>query len=72
MGPFHLSGFLDDYQECDVLTGWQCCNFNQDFSCIAVGHKKGYTILNCDPFGKVHSKSELRGQYMAYGADLGR
>lgn len=35
----------------------QCCNFNQDFSCIAVGHKKGYTILNCDPFGKVHSKS---------------
>ncbi len=19
----------------------QCCNFNQDFSCVAVGHKKG-------------------------------
>ncbi|KAK8849687.1 hypothetical protein IAR55_005022 [Kwoniella newhampshirensis] len=35
-----------------------CCNFNQDFSCIAVGHKKGYTILNCDPFGKVHSKTD--------------
>ncbi|WWC95815.1 hypothetical protein V866_002681 [Kwoniella sp. B9012] len=35
-----------------------CCNFNQDFSCIAVGHKKGYTILNCDPFGKVHSKND--------------
>ncbi|WRT69684.1 uncharacterized protein IL334_006674 [Kwoniella shivajii] len=35
-----------------------CCNFNQDFSCIAVGHKKGYTILNCDPFGKVHSKHD--------------
>ncbi|ORX37706.1 WD40-repeat-containing domain protein [Kockovaella imperatae] len=34
------------------------CNFNQDFSCIAVGHKKGYTILNCDPFGKVHSKND--------------
>lgn len=36
----------------------QCCSFNQDYSCIAVGHKKGYTILNCDPFGKVHSKSK--------------
>ncbi|TYJ57794.1 hypothetical protein B9479_001404 [Cryptococcus floricola] len=35
-----------------------CCNFNQDFSCVAVGHKKGYTILNCDPFGKVHSKND--------------
>ncbi|WWC92789.1 uncharacterized protein L201_007748 [Kwoniella dendrophila CBS 6074] len=35
-----------------------CCSFNQDFSCIAVGHKKGYTILNCDPFGKVHSKND--------------
>lgn len=35
----------------------QSCNFNQDYSCIAVGHKKGYTILNCDPFGKVHSNS---------------
>ncbi|WVN86828.1 uncharacterized protein L203_102001 [Cryptococcus depauperatus CBS 7841] len=35
-----------------------CCNFNQDYSCIAVGHKKGYTILNCDPFGKVHAKND--------------
>ncbi|OWZ42760.1 autophagy-like protein 18 Atg18 [Cryptococcus neoformans c8] len=34
------------------------CNFNQDYSCIAVGHKKGYTILNCDPFGKVHSNND--------------
>lgn len=41
----------------EELADPQCCNFNQDFSCIAVGHKKGYTILNCDPFGKVHSKS---------------
>ena len=42
---------------CVPLNTSQSCNFNQDFSCIAVGHKKGYTILNCDPFGKVHSKS---------------
>lgn len=35
----------------------QSCNFNQDYSCIAVGHRRGYTILNCDPFGKVHSNS---------------
>ncbi|KGB77897.2 autophagy-like protein 18 Atg18 [Cryptococcus deuterogattii R265] len=34
------------------------CNFNQDYSCIAVGHRKGYTILNCDPFGKVHANND--------------
>lgn len=48
-GPYTSSG--------ESLTFAQCCSFNQDYSCIAVGHKKGYTILNCDPFGKVHSKS---------------
>ncbi|KAF8503884.1 WD40 repeat-like protein [Hysterangium stoloniferum] len=28
-------------------------NFNQDFSCISVGTRKGYSITNCDPFGRV-------------------
>ncbi|KAM6492800.1 WD40 repeat-like protein [Amanita muscaria] len=28
-------------------------NFNQDFSCISVGTRKGYSIVNCDPFGRV-------------------
>ncbi|KAL7425149.1 autophagy protein [Cryptotrichosporon argae] len=37
------------------------CNFNQDFTCIAAGHKKGYTILNCDPYGKIHSKNDGGG-----------
>ena len=30
-------------------------NFNQDHSCIAVGTRKGYSITNCDPFGRVYS-----------------
>lgn len=33
-------------------------NFNQDASCISTGTRKGYTITNCDPFGKVYGKSE--------------
>ncbi|CAE6412639.1 unnamed protein product, partial [Rhizoctonia solani] len=33
-------------------------NFNQDFSCISVGTKKGYSITNCDPFGRVYTKSD--------------
>ncbi|KAG0374600.1 autophagy protein [Mortierella sp. AD032] len=33
-------------------------NFNQDFSCISVGTKRGFNIYNCDPFGKCFSKSD--------------
>ncbi|GAA6062773.1 hypothetical protein JCM10212_006886 [Sporobolomyces blumeae] len=32
--------------------------FNQDQSCIATGTRKGYTITNCDPFGKVFGKTD--------------
>lgn len=32
------------------------CNFNQDFSCIAVGTQHGYSIINCDPFGKIYTQ----------------
>ncbi|GAA5912117.1 hypothetical protein JCM5296_000801 [Sporobolomyces johnsonii] len=32
--------------------------FNQDHSCIATGTRKGYTITNCDPFGKVYGRSD--------------
>ncbi|KAF8172667.1 WD40 repeat-like protein [Pholiota molesta] len=28
-------------------------NFNQDFSCISVGTRKGYSVTNCDPFGRM-------------------
>ncbi|KAI9014398.1 WD40-repeat-containing domain protein [Phycomyces nitens] len=31
-------------------------NFNQDFSCISVGLKSGYSIYNCDPYSKCYSK----------------
>ncbi|GHJ86011.1 hypothetical protein NliqN6_2413 [Naganishia liquefaciens] len=34
------------------------CNFNQDFSCISVGTRKGYSVINCDPFGKIYSKND--------------
>ncbi|KAK4047048.1 autophagy protein [Microbotryomycetes sp. JL221] len=33
-------------------------NFNQDSTCIATGTRNGYTITNCDPFGKVYGKSD--------------
>ncbi|CAO1622484.1 unnamed protein product [Sympodiomycopsis kandeliae] len=32
-------------------------NFNQDASCVAVGTRSGYSITNCEPFGKVYSKN---------------
>ncbi|KAI5825721.1 WD40 repeat-like protein [Schizophyllum commune Tattone D] len=33
-------------------------NFNQDFSCISVGTRKGYQITNCDPFGRVYTQND--------------
>ncbi|KAF8318696.1 WD40 repeat-like protein [Clavulina sp. PMI_390] len=33
-------------------------NFNQDFSCVSVGTRKGYNITNCDPFGRVYTKND--------------
>ncbi|EPQ53737.1 WD40 repeat-like protein [Gloeophyllum trabeum ATCC 11539] len=33
-------------------------NFNQDFTCISVGTKKGYSITNCDPFGRVYTMND--------------
>ncbi|KAN0059720.1 autophagy protein [Thecaphora frezii] len=30
-------------------------NFNQDHSCVAVGTRRGYSITNCEPFGRVYS-----------------
>ncbi|GAA5967556.1 hypothetical protein JCM11641_005692 [Rhodosporidiobolus odoratus] len=33
-------------------------SFNQDATCIATGTRKGYTITNCDPFGKVYGQTD--------------
>ncbi|TDL22008.1 WD40 repeat-like protein [Rickenella mellea] len=33
-------------------------NFNQDFTCISVGTRKGYSITNCDPFGRVFTEND--------------
>ncbi|KZS97373.1 WD40 repeat-like protein, partial [Sistotremastrum niveocremeum HHB9708] len=33
-------------------------NFNQDFSCISVGTRKGYSVTNCDPFGRVYTQND--------------
>ncbi|KDQ53744.1 hypothetical protein JAAARDRAFT_136709 [Jaapia argillacea MUCL 33604] len=33
-------------------------NFNQDFTCISVGTKRGYSITNCDPFGRVYTMND--------------
>ncbi|RPD69141.1 hypothetical protein L226DRAFT_539989 [Lentinus tigrinus ALCF2SS1-7] len=37
-------------------------NFNQDFTCISVGTKKGYSITNVEPFGRVYTMNDgVRG-----------
>ncbi|KAJ7668862.1 WD40-repeat-containing domain protein [Mycena rosella] len=33
-------------------------NFNQDYSCVSVGTRKGYSITNCDPFGRVYTQND--------------
>ncbi|GAA6053195.1 hypothetical protein JCM3770_000023 [Rhodotorula araucariae] len=33
-------------------------SFNQDSTCIATGTRKGYSITNCDPFGKVYGRTD--------------
>ncbi|RPD61269.1 WD40 repeat-like protein [Lentinus tigrinus ALCF2SS1-6] len=33
-------------------------NFNQDFTCISVGTKKGYSITNVEPFGRVYTMND--------------
>lgn len=32
-------------------------NFNQDHSCVAVGTRDGYSITNCEPFGRVYTNN---------------
>ncbi|KAI9295150.1 WD40 repeat-like protein [Neoconidiobolus thromboides FSU 785] len=45
-------------------------NFNQDFSCIAVGNKTGYKIYNCDPFGKCHNEGGIGIVEMLFNTSL--
>ncbi|KAJ7198167.1 WD40 repeat-like protein [Mycena pura] len=33
-------------------------NFNQDYSCVSIGTHKGYSIINCDPFGRVYTQND--------------
>ncbi|KIY61345.1 WD40 repeat-like protein [Cylindrobasidium torrendii FP15055 ss-10] len=33
-------------------------NFNQDFTCVSVGTRKGYSITNCEPFGRVYTMND--------------
>ena len=60
-------------QSCSSLTStrisrtlWSFCPDNEKTEgvcccrCISVGTRKGYSITNCDPFGRVYTKSECR------------
>ncbi|KAJ7448406.1 hypothetical protein FB451DRAFT_1411420 [Mycena latifolia] len=38
------------------MSGMLFANFNQDYSCVSVGTRKGYSITNCDPFGRVYTE----------------
>lgn len=33
-------------------------SFNQDGSCVSIGTRKGYSIANAEPFGKVYSRDD--------------
>lgn len=33
-------------------------SFNQDGSCVSIGTRKGYSIANAEPFGKVYSRED--------------
>ncbi|CAO3625801.1 unnamed protein product [Mucor hiemalis] len=35
-----------------------CINFNQEYSCVSVGTKSGYSIYNCDPFNRSYAKAD--------------
>ncbi|CAH7669696.1 WD40-repeat-containing domain protein [Phakopsora pachyrhizi] len=35
-----------------------CVNFNQDYSCMSVGTRSGYSITNCEPFGRVYGRAD--------------
>ncbi|KAJ7738695.1 WD40 repeat-like protein [Mycena olivaceomarginata] len=41
-----------------LLSGILFANFNQDYSCVSVGTRKGYSTKNCDPFGRVYTQND--------------
>ncbi|KAI0731804.1 WD40 repeat-like protein [Fomitopsis betulina] len=41
-----------------VNTNMLFANFNQDFTCVSVGTRKGYSITNVDPFGRVYTMND--------------
>ncbi|KAJ6558368.1 WD40-repeat-containing domain protein [Mycena capillaripes] len=40
------------------MSGMLFANFNQDYSCVSVGTRKGYSVTNCDPFGRVYTQND--------------
>ncbi|KAJ7061552.1 WD40 repeat-like protein [Mycena amicta] len=40
------------------MSGMLFANFNQDYSCVSVGTRGGYSIVNCDPFGRVYTQND--------------
>lgn len=46
-------------------------NFNQDYTCISVGTRKGYSVTNCDPFGRVYTMSAYKSSECQFLQTLG-
>lgn len=44
--------------QADRNTNMLFANFNQDFTCVSVGTRRGYSITNCDPFGRVYTMND--------------
>ncbi|KAF7318053.1 WD40 repeat-like protein [Mycena chlorophos] len=40
------------------MSGLAFAAFNQDYSCVSLGTRGGYSIINCDPFGRVYTQND--------------
>ncbi|KAJ7758587.1 hypothetical protein B0H14DRAFT_2634672 [Mycena olivaceomarginata] len=51
------NSILKEISNISQLSGMLFAKFNQDYSCVSVDTRKGYSITNCDPFGRVYTQN---------------
>jgi hypothetical protein len=45
---------------------WVFCVLTFSVRCISIGTRKGYSVTNCDPFGRVYTMSELSFSFYVF------
>jgi len=55
-----FANFNQDFSCVVFYTTRQSYTTNILFRCMSVGSRKGYSITNCDPFGRVYTQSAFR------------